>query len=205
MVCFANFSKTTDHIDGNDDLPSLLRQVHVVTKELVQLGMFLLKLLVPCKMVDYIILMLSKLIHGDLSCYGLPRPVKGPFYLKGTTGQSPVIDVGTIDKIKTGDIQVLPSIRNINGDSVEFANGKVNQFDAIVFATGYKSSVQKWLKDGASLFNEDGMPKRRVPDHWKGENGLYCAGFSRAGLVGISNDAQNIAKDISIILGQYMN
>ncbi|KAA8546497.1 hypothetical protein F0562_002764 [Nyssa sinensis] len=177
--------------------------VHALTKELVQLGMFLLQFL-PCNMVDYIVVMLGKLKHGDLSGYGLPRPMKGPFYIKTTTGQSPIIDVGTLGKIKTGAIKVLPSIRNIDGDTVEFANGKMNRFDAIVFATGYKSTVGKWLKDGESLFNEDGMPKRRVPDHWKGKNGLYCAGFARAGLFGISNDAQNIAKDINMILGPHM-
>uniref|UniRef100_A0A5B6YT21 Putative indole-3-pyruvate monooxygenase YUCCA11 n=1 Tax=Davidia involucrata TaxID=16924 RepID=A0A5B6YT21_DAVIN len=87
MVCSTNFLKTTDYIDGNDDLSFLVRQVHVTTKEMVQLGMFLLKFL-PCKMVDYIILMLSKLKNGDLSCYGLPRLIKGPFYLKGTTGRT---------------------------------------------------------------------------------------------------------------------
>lgn len=55
-------------------------------------------------------------------------------------------------------------------------------------------------QDDARLFNEAGMPNRRVPDHWKGENGIYCAGFSRAGLFGISNDATNIANDINKIL-----
>lgn len=57
-------------------------------------------------------------------------------------------------------------------------------------------------QDGEGLFNEDGMPKRSFPDHWKGENGLYCAGFSCRGLLGISEDAQNIANDIKMVLSE---
>ena len=80
-------------------------QVHVLTKEMVQLGMYLLKWL-PCSAVDSIAQSLSKLKYGDLSQYGIQTPTKGPFYLKRTAGRSPVIDVGTIDKIKTGEIRV---------------------------------------------------------------------------------------------------
>ncbi|CAK9133781.1 unnamed protein product [Ilex paraguariensis] len=175
--------------------------VHVLSKEMVHLGMFLLKF-IPCNLVDNIVTMLGKFRYGDLADYGLQRPTNGPFYLKRTTGRSPVIDVGTVDKIKIGDIQVFPSITKFQGDNVEFTNGEIKQLDAIVFATGYKSTARKWLQDGADLFNEDGKPKRGFPDHWKGKNGLYCAGFSRAGLFGISNDAENIAKDIDITLNR---
>ena len=72
---------------------------------MVLLGMFLLKY-VPRKVVDYVIVSLAKLNYGDLSNYGLPRPKEGPFYLKDVTRSSPVINVGTIEKIKKGEIQV---------------------------------------------------------------------------------------------------
>ncbi|KAK3043677.1 LOW QUALITY PROTEIN: hypothetical protein RJ639_000093 [Escallonia herrerae] len=175
--------------------------VHVLTKEMVQLGMTLLKY-IPVDFVDYIVLMLSKWNHGHLCEYGLRRPTKRPFYLKKETGRSPTIDVRMMGKIKAGQIQVLPSIEKVTGGRFEFQNRKVNQFDVVVFATGYKSPVRKWLKDGTSLFNEDGMPKKRTPDHWKGENGLYCAGFARGGLLGILNDAKNIADDICKVLAE---
>ncbi|KAI3741995.1 hypothetical protein L1987_59674 [Smallanthus sonchifolius] len=132
--------------------------VHVLTKELVQLGMYLLKY-IPCTFVDKMVLMLSKFLYGDLGGYGIQRTFKGPFWLKQETGRSPVIDVGTVSKIKTRDI-----------------------------------------KDDGGLFNENGMPKHKSPNHWKGENGLYCVGFASAGLFGISNDAKNIANDISQIV-----
>ena len=77
----------------------------MLTKEMVLLGMSWLKY-IPRKVVDYVIVSLAKLVYGDLSSYGLPRPSLGPFYLKDVTRSTPVIDVGTIEKIKEGEIQV---------------------------------------------------------------------------------------------------
>lgn len=65
--------------------------------------------------------------------------------------------------------------------------------------TNFISNINS--QDDKNHFNEDGMPNRRFPNHWKGENGLYCSGFGRQGLLGISNDAQKIASDISLALG----
>ncbi|MCH99973.1 flavin containing monooxygenase YUCCA10-like protein, partial [Trifolium medium] len=92
---------------------------------------------------------------------------------------------------------VYPAIASIKkGKIVEFEDGKSGEFDVIVFATGYKTNVKQWLKDYKELFNENGMPKSCYPNHWKGGNGIYCAGFSKNGLQGIANDAQKIADDI---------
>ncbi|XP_027090510.1 probable indole-3-pyruvate monooxygenase YUCCA11 [Coffea arabica] len=178
--------------------------VHVLTKEMVRFGMKLLKF-IPCDLVDSTVVMLSKFLHGNLAKYGLERPDKGPFLLKNMTGQSPVIDVGTLKMIKSGKIQVLPAVKRVDGDYVEFSNGIKKNFDAKVFATGYKSTVRTWLKDETSLFNEDGMPQKSRPNHWKGDDGLYCAGFSSSGLFGISKDAMNIAEDINFMPGKEKN
>ncbi|KAF5823266.1 putative indole-3-pyruvate monooxygenase [Helianthus annuus] len=169
--------------------------IHVLNKELVQLGMYFLKY-IRCTIVDMMVLVLSKLLYGDLRRFGIQRPLKGPFLLKKEIGRSPVFDVGTISKIKTGDIKVMTSIKDIQGDIIKFTNGQERQFDALVFATGFKSTVRKWLKEDGGLFNEKGMPKHKSPNQWKGENGLCCVGFASAGFFGISNDAKNIANDI---------
>lgn len=133
---------------------------------------------------------------------------------------------------------MLKGISNINGNNIEFHGGKEGSFDAIVFATGYKSTVNTWLKvqikieisftsrllkspnanccgiffvltnrlyfcgvqNGESMLNKDGFAKNDFPDHWKGANGLYCAGFARRGLAGIAMDAKNIADDIMCIM-----
>ncbi|EXC34229.1 hypothetical protein L484_010099 [Morus notabilis] len=58
----------------------------------------------------------------------------------------------------------------------------------------------QYYHDYQYVLDDEGMPKKRYPDHWKGENGLYCAGLLGRGLPGISADATNIATDISEML-----
>ena len=57
--------------------------------------------------VDRILLMLAHLIIGDTTRLGIARPSLGPMELKGVSGKTPVLDVGTIAKIKSGNIQVI--------------------------------------------------------------------------------------------------
>ncbi|KAB1220410.1 putative indole-3-pyruvate monooxygenase YUCCA10 [Morella rubra] len=165
---------------------------HVLTKELVYRGMSLLKYYLPVYMVDVIITTLAKLEYGDLSKYGIHRPVQGPFANKIATGKSPVIDVGTIKKIQNGEIEVVSEISKIDNNKVLFKNDTEKQFDVIVFSTGYRAA-NKWLKDYKYGTSESSFPK-----HWKEEKGLYYAGFSRNGLFGVSRDAQAITKDIKM-------
>lgn len=68
--------------------------------------MFLLTSGFPVLLVDIVVVILSMIIHGSLSKYGLQRPRKGPFYIKQVTGRTPTIDVGCVDKIKTGRVKV---------------------------------------------------------------------------------------------------
>ncbi|KAL5776777.1 hypothetical protein ACOSP7_009703 [Xanthoceras sorbifolium] len=129
--------------------------VHILTKEIVWVSMFLLKYL-SLEAVE-------ELNNGNLSKHGIKRPKQGPFLLKATRGRSATIDVGC----------VFPSIKNIQGKHVEFINENVRKFDAILFATGYKR-----------------------------ENGIYCTGFARQGLMSITNDAKKIAEDINFLLNK---
>uniref|UniRef100_A0A453MLX6 indole-3-pyruvate monooxygenase n=2 Tax=Aegilops tauschii subsp. strangulata TaxID=200361 RepID=A0A453MLX6_AEGTS len=79
--------------------------IHVMTKELIRLGMTLVHYL-PLKMIDGLLLMMANAVFGDLSRHGITRPEKGPFVLKSETGRSAVIDVGTIGLIKKDKIKV---------------------------------------------------------------------------------------------------
>nr|XP_051179505.1 probable indole-3-pyruvate monooxygenase YUCCA11 [Lolium perenne] len=95
---------------------------------------------------------------------------------------------------------VQGSISKIMGNIVKFQSGDEISFNAIVFATGYKSTTNMWLKNGESMLNDNGLPTKDYPNHWKGENGLYCAGLARRGLAGIAEDAKNIANDIKSMI-----
>jgi len=150
----------------------------------------------PVNVVDDLLVRLANFVCGDLLSHGIVRPKIGPLQLKAETGRSAVLDVGTVGLIRKGIIKVLGNISKINGNIVEFENGKESAFDVIVFATGYKSTANTWLKNGESMLNNAGLPKKKFPNHWKGANGLYCAGLAKRGLAGIAMDAKNIADDI---------
>ncbi len=80
-------------------------QVHFISREMVDLAKFMLKHF-QLSLVDSLLVMLSKLVYGDLTKYGITRPTEGPFYMKVKYGKYPVIDVGSYKKIKSGEIQV---------------------------------------------------------------------------------------------------
>ncbi|XP_047088014.1 probable indole-3-pyruvate monooxygenase YUCCA10 [Lolium rigidum] len=173
--------------------------IHVMTKELIRLGMTLAHHL-PLNLVDKLLVMGAKFMFGDLSRHGITMPHMGPMMLKSKTGRSAVIDVGTVGLIKNGIIQVKGSISKIMSNIVKFQSGDEISVDAIVFATGYKSTANMWLKNGESMLNDNGLPTKEYPNHWKGLNGLYCVGLARRGLAGIAADAKNIANDIKSMI-----
>ncbi|GJN18237.1 hypothetical protein PR202_gb05377 [Eleusine coracana subsp. coracana] len=182
--------------------PSLVvrNTVHVLPREMLGLSTFgiamaLLKWL-PVRLVDRILLAAAHLALGDTGQLGLRRPKTGPIELKNLTGRTPVLDVGTLHHIKTGKIKVVGAVKEVTRRGVRFADGKEEQFDAIILATGYRSNVPTWLKDGGDVFTREGMPRIPFPNGWKGRNGLYTVGFSQRGLLGTSSDALNVARDI---------
>ena len=70
------------------------------------LSMCLLRWL-PMRIVDQFLLLVSRLMLGNTSKLGLHRPKLGPLQLKNLSGKTPVLDVGTFAKIKTGKIKVI--------------------------------------------------------------------------------------------------
>ncbi|KAJ6689185.1 hypothetical protein OIU85_005576 [Salix viminalis] len=174
--------------------------VHVLPREILgrstfELAVTMMKWL-PLWMVDKILLLFSWLILGNLEKYGLSRPCLGPLQLKNTRGKTPVLDIGALEKVRSGKIKVVPGIKRFYSGKVELVNGEILQIDSVILATGYRSNVPSWLKEN-EFFSEDGIPKNQFPDGWKGNAGLYAVGFTKRGLSGASLDAISIASDIA--------
>ncbi|KAK4774377.1 hypothetical protein SAY86_009312 [Trapa natans] len=161
---------------------------------------FVLKCL-PDELVDPILVLLSKLVYGDMPKYGIGRPTEGPLLMKHKYGKYPITDVGTCKKIRSGEIQVLPAIESIEENVMQFKDRRSQPFDSIIFCTGFKRSINNWLQGDNSMLDEDGMCKQSFPNNnWRGKNGLYCVGLARKGLYGAAADALNIADDIKQLL-----
>ncbi|CAI8602764.1 unnamed protein product [Vicia faba] len=183
----------------------LRSSVHVLPREMLgrstfELAVMMMKWL-PIWFVDKILLMMAWLVFGNIEKYGIKRPLEGPLELKNTRGKTPVLDIGTLGKIRSGDIKVVPGIKSFSHGFVELVNGKKIQVDAVVLATGYRSNVPSWLKEG-EFFSKNGFPKSPFPNGWKGNVGLYAVGFTKRGLSGSSYDAMKIAQDIGQVWKQ---
>ncbi|XP_059660210.1 probable indole-3-pyruvate monooxygenase YUCCA8 [Cornus florida] len=181
--------------------------VHVLPREIFgkstfELAVMMMKWL-PLWLVDKIMLILAWLILGNIEKYGLKRPSVGPLELKNTKGKTPVLDIGALEKIKSGEIEVVPGIKRFTRGMVELVSGETLEIDSVVFATGYCSNVPFWLQE--SEFFKDGFPKASFPNGWKGKAGLYAVGFTRRGLSGASLDAMRIAQDIGKVWKEDLN
>ncbi|KDP33364.1 hypothetical protein JCGZ_12913 [Jatropha curcas] len=174
--------------------------VHVLPREIFgnstfELAVTLMNWL-PLWLVDKILLILAWLILGNLEKFGLKRPFIGPLQLKNSEGKTPVLDIGALDKIRSGQIKVVPGIKRFFNGRVELVNGEKLEIDSVILATGYRSNVPSWLREN-EFFSEDGIPKNPFPNGWKGKAGLYAVGFTRRGLSGASLDAISVALDIA--------
>ncbi|KAH7577738.1 hypothetical protein ACOSP7_001244 [Xanthoceras sorbifolium] len=173
--------------------------VHVLPREIFRKSTFELAVLMmkwlPLWLVDKLMLLMAWWVLGNVEKYGLKRPSMGPLQLKNTMGKTPVLDIGALEKIRSGDIKVVPGIKRFSCDQVELINGEKLDIDSVVLATGYRSNVPSWLQE-SEFFSKNGFPKSPFPHGWKGNAGLYAVGFTKRGLSGASSDAMRIAQDI---------
>lgn len=109
------------------------------------LAVLLMKWL-PLWLADKILLILAWLIFGNLEKYGLRRPFLGPLELKNISGKTPVLDIGALQKIRSGEIKVVPGIKRFSHGRVELVDGQNLEIDSVILATGYRSNVPSWLK-----------------------------------------------------------
>lgn len=119
--------------------------------------------------------LLRDLTVGDLSRWGLRTPRASPLQQLRREGKTPMIDIGTVDRIKRGDIAVFPGIVTLTRGGARFSDGREQAFDAIVLATGYRAALAPLFPQLALPLDARGLP---VPVHGEGAlDGLHFVGF----------------------------
>ncbi|MGB5809597.1 MAG: NAD(P)-binding domain-containing protein, partial [Polyangiales bacterium] len=129
----------------------------------------------PPRIADHLGVMTSKMMFGDLSSFGIRRPKMGPITQINTLGRVPLIDVGTIELVRNGTLAVLPGIQRFDESGVEFVDGRHEDFDVVVLATGFRGAIEEFLDDAESYLNERGYPKLLGAD--AKHPGPYFVGF----------------------------
>jgi hypothetical protein len=181
--------------------------VHVVPRDMfgrpIQHTNILLSYL-PLGLRDAIAMATIGWVVGDLSRWGIVRPVMGPNRMIEEFGRIPILDIGTIAMIKRGKIRVLPAVQEILTDRVRFAGGAQHSFEAIIFATGYTSGLSKVIEGFETIADARGRPHRFGEE--SGIAGLYFVGFKNpptGALREIALEAPRVARSIRTAMAAF--
>jgi cation diffusion facilitator CzcD-associated flavoprotein CzcO len=150
----------------------------------------------PARFVDVINAPILRLAVGSTEKLGLRRAAKGPRQMVEEDGRVPLIDIGTLAKIRDGSIKIRGGIDRFTPDGVVFADAMQEKFDAVILATGFRPDLRRLIPDVDGVFDARGMP--RVTGRATAAPGLYFCGHITAATgqfreIGI--EARRIADD----------
>ncbi|WP_299222068.1 NAD(P)/FAD-dependent oxidoreductase [uncultured Aquimarina sp.] len=135
------------------------------------------------------------IVIGDLSKYGISISKKDPIDHLKQTGKTPVIDLGTVQQIKSGKIKVVGDIESFYEFGVQLKDGTQLEKDTVILATGYRSKVEQFIENTEGLLDRYGVPKNVIG---RGEHkGLFFVGFDNYKLGGILGTIYNDSKTIA--------
>jgi indole-3-pyruvate monooxygenase len=129
----------------------------------------------PLAVADAIARTTLRLTVGDLSRWGISTPDYGPIRGIVERGRIPLIDVGTLARIKRGEIVVRKGIERFRKDGVAFVDGERVAYDAVVLATGYRPGLEQLLDEADELIDEHGRVRN---DGIAPRPGLYLIGYA---------------------------
>ncbi|MFE0347669.1 flavin-containing monooxygenase [Streptomyces griseoluteus] len=152
----------------------------------------------PVRLVDRLARPMARLSTPDLSEHGLPRPETG-LYSRVRQGAIPVQDVGLIDAVRTGKVEVVAAVEGFEDGKVALADGTRIAPDAVIAATGYSRGLDL-LVGHLSVLDERGRPTVHGARTPKNAPGLYFTGFTNpiSGMFReLAIDAEKIARSIA--------
>ena len=129
----------------------------------------------PARVADFINAPAIRLAMGEVEGLGLEKAAKGPRRMVEEDQRVPLLDIGTLKKIREGRIKIRKGIEYFTPDGVRFADSITEDFDAVILATGFRPDLRKLLPDVAGVFGEDGKFLMKGPE--TSEPGLYFCGL----------------------------
>jgi cation diffusion facilitator CzcD-associated flavoprotein CzcO len=188
-----------DLANGNVDVTLAVRSpVQIVPRDLLGfpiLSWAILYRRLPARLVDFINAPVLRLAVGNFEKFGLRRAAKGPRQMVEEDGRVPLIDIGTLARIRDGSIKVRGGVVRFTADGVVFADAGTEKFDAVILATGFRPDLRRLVPDVADVFDDHGMPL--VTGATTNVPGLYFCGqitVPTGQLREIGIEAQRIAK-----------
>jgi putative flavoprotein involved in K+ transport len=152
----------------------------------------------PVGLVDRLAGPMAKLSVPDLSAQGLPRPGTG-LYSRVNEGAIPVQDVGLIDAVRKGKLEIVAAVDGFEDGKVVLADGKRIGPDVVIAATGYVRALEG-VVGHLGVLDDRGRPVVHGARTPKNAPGLYFTGFTNpiSGMFReLALDAEKIAKAVA--------
>ncbi|WP_059009390.1 flavin-containing monooxygenase [Streptomyces specialis] len=135
---------------------------------------------------------LLRVVQGDLTRYGLPRPDHKLFE------SHPLLNSRLVHHLQHGDVTVKPDVAGFDGARVVFTDGTSERIDLVLYATGYDWAIPY-------------VPERYFA--WRdGRPELYLTAFSRAhrnlfgvGYLEVNSSAYTLFDHISDLVARYLH
>ncbi|TXS55642.1 flavin-containing monooxygenase [Streptomyces sp. t39] len=147
----------------------------------------------PVRLVDRAGALLCKVAVPDLADRGLPRPDTG-LYSRVAQGAIPVQDVGLIDAVRRGRVEIVAAVTALDGGKVALSDGSLVAPEAVIAATGYRRGLEG-LVGHLDVLDADGAPRVRGARCAPGAPDLYFTGYTNP----ISGMLRELARDASRI------
>ncbi|MGY1498730.1 flavin-containing monooxygenase [Streptomyces sp. QTS52] len=152
----------------------------------------------PVRLVDRLAGPMAKVSVPDLSAHGLPRPDTG-LYSRVTAGSIPVQDVGLIDAVRKGRVEIVAAVEGFEDGKVVLADGERLEPDAVIAATGYLRGLEG-LVGHLDVLDARGKPLVHGARSPKNAPGLFFHGYANpiSGMLReLAIDAVRIAKAVA--------
>jgi putative flavoprotein involved in K+ transport len=130
----------------------------------------------------------------DLVPYGLPAP-REPFTQLLRTGTVPIIDVGLVDAVRAGRVEVVAGVAAFEDDRVVLADGATVAPDAVVAATGFRPGLEP-LVGHLGVLDARGVPLVHGAATHPAAPGLHFAGIELT-LAGLLRTAARDARAVA--------
>ncbi|WP_030380382.1 MULTISPECIES: flavin-containing monooxygenase [unclassified Streptomyces] len=152
----------------------------------------------PVRLVDRMSEVMCRISVPDLAAQGLPRPDTG-LYSRVKQGAIPVQDVGIIDVVRTGKVEIVAAVESFDADGILLADGSRVVPDAVIAATGYARGLEPLLGH-LGVLDGRGRPTVSGPRTPKTAPGLYFTGYTNpiSGMLReMARDAERIARAVA--------
>jgi hypothetical protein len=88
---------------------------------------------VPKPIRQRLLALMLKLLVGPYKRYGLPEPARPVLEMH------PTLNSELLDRLRHGAVETRPGLAGFDGPNVRYADGRLEAFDDVIFATGYRT------------------------------------------------------------------